>query len=58
MKTSAAWKCYAIPAATGKRCGHENTTGIISADRLLCCEECGCTKIASDARAKKEATTP
>ncbi len=49
------WKCYARPVAlNGERCGHENEKGIISHDDLLCCEKCGCTKIASDLRRRRE----
>lgn len=49
------WTCYAKPAALGgKTCGHKNEKGITSRSitrrGLLCCEECGCSKIASDSR--------
>lgn len=51
----AKWRCYARPAAlNGKTCGHENEHGIISRDDLLCCKKCGCTKIASDLRMRRE----
>ncbi len=46
------WTCHAIPALTGKPCGHRNVGGIKGHDGALCCVECGCTKIASTARAK------
>jgi len=48
------WECYAIPAATGKKCGHINTTGRLSMDGIICCESCGCTKKASDDREKRQ----
>lgn len=49
------WKCYARPAwRGGKTCGHENTKGIMGANGVLCCEECGCTKVASDFRRERE----
>ena len=54
---SGQWKCYAKPASlNGQECGHQNEKGIpiyIFGERILCCEKCGCTKIASDDRAKK-----
>lgn len=46
-----AWTCHAKPAATGKTCGHVNAAGIHH-NGNLCCEACGCTKTASDAREK------
>ena len=46
-----AWTCHAKPAATGKTCGHVNAAGIHH-NGNLCCEACGCTKVASDAREK------
>lgn len=46
------WTCHAKPATTGKTCGHVNTAGIHH-NGNLCCEACGCTKIASDARETK-----
>ncbi len=45
------WTCHAKPAATGKTCGHVNAAGIHH-NGNLCCERCGCTKVASDAREK------
>jgi hypothetical protein len=52
------WRCYAHPPAlSGKECGHLNTTGQLSAfgeSRLVCCEHCGCTKIASDDRQRRK----
>jgi hypothetical protein len=54
------WECFARPASTGKRCGHVNTSAsyarvfFTSERRILYCESCGCTKIASDDRRKKE----
>lgn len=52
------WKCYAKPAAlNGQTCGHENKTGTkkrFMENQLICCEKCGCTKIASDARKERE----
>lgn len=46
------WKCHAKPASlNGKTCGHQNVAGR-TWNRLLCCESCGATKIASDLRAK------
>lgn len=48
------WMCHAIPAATGVRCGHVNKTGGILWRRVVvCCEACGCTKKASDDRARR-----
>lgn len=47
------WTCEAIPAATGRRCGHLNIGGI-RFNRIVCCEECGCTKKASDDRAERK----
>jgi hypothetical protein len=50
----AKWKCYAKPAwRDGKTCGHENDKGIRGPNGLLCCEDCGCTKLASDLRRKE-----
>ena len=50
----AKWRCYAKPAwRGGKTCGHVNGKGILGPSGLLCCEECGCTKIASDPRRKE-----
>ena len=46
-----AWTCHAKPATTGKTCGHVNAAGV-KYEGLLCCERCGCTKVASDAREK------
>lgn len=49
-----AWTCWAKPAAlAGRTCGHENKTGGVRYAGLVCCESCGATKIASDARAPK-----
>ena len=45
------WACHAKPATTGKTCGHVNAAGIHH-NGNLCCEACGCTKVASDAREK------
>lgn len=54
------YKCYAKPASQpgysykGKTCGHLNKIGIIHGQKkLICCEKCGCTKIASDSRRKE-----
>ncbi len=53
------WTCFARPAALGGRtCGHHNAAGesLISSyggSRLLCCAGCGCTKKASDDRARE-----
>jgi hypothetical protein len=47
------WECHAIPAAKGSTCGHINKKGMMSGGMngtLLCCEECGCTWIASEHR--------
>lgn len=49
-----AWACYAIPAATERRCGHVNDAGQ-DFSGILCCEHCGCTKAASDDRKAREA---
>ena len=49
--------CHAVPAITGKPCLHNNTTvKTVKAFNkgLLCCEKCGCTKIASDKRLNKK----
>lgn len=52
------WKCHAKPAAlNGQTCGHLNKNGLkkhFLGNPLTCCEKCGCTKIASDARKEKE----
>lgn len=59
------WTCYAHPPSkNGKPCLHENVEGIDNSAApkfqpirgLLCCEECGCTKIASDLRRTKIGT--
>lgn len=53
------WICYAHPPSkNGKPCLHENKEGIRDSRglSLLCCEECGCTKIASDLRRLKMGT--
>lgn len=52
------WTCYAQPASQGgKRCGHVNKGGVLgpglAGKRLVCCEACGCTKIASDSRRER-----
>jgi len=47
------WICHAIPAATGIQCGHINTVSALFRG-LVVCSECGCTKIASDARGIEE----
>ena len=45
------WRCYAKPALLGGRtCGHENAQGVRDLKGLVCCESCGATRIASDAR--------
>ncbi len=51
----APWTCHAKPAATGRTCGHVNASGgrVVNVAGLVCCEGCGCTKTASDARAKE-----
>lgn len=53
------WTCQAKPAALGgATCGHKNTKGTTHGPPRhprLCCEKCGCTKIASDSRSKDEA---
>ena len=47
------WKCYAKPAARGGvTCGHFNVKGI-GFRGIECCEDCGCTKKASDDRRDK-----
>ena len=49
-----AWTCHAIPAATGRRCGHVNTSSTVdwrTGHELVVCAACGCTKLASDRRA-------
>lgn len=54
-----AWTCHAVPASTGKPCGHVN-----QADQAMTayyyagievCRECGCTRRASDLRVEKAA---
>lgn len=51
------WTCFARPAGTGRTCWHENAEGMLgvgpSGSRMLCCEECGATKIAGDDRVKR-----
>jgi hypothetical protein len=47
------WECRAIPASTGQTCGHHNTNPVYF-NNLLCCALCGCTKRASDDRARRE----
>lgn len=54
------WECRARPVALGGRpCGHRNVRGVLrgtaNGERILCCEACGCTRIASDDRARREA---
>lgn len=57
-----AWTCHARPAALGGRtCGYVNAGGGImgpvrQGERLVCCADCGCTKIASDHREREAAT--
>lgn len=49
------WTCHAIPAATGSRCGYVNTGATVDRSTgapLVVCAECGCSKLASDRRAK------
>lgn len=54
--TAEAWTCHARPALKGSTCGHVNSAGIVDRHhRIVCCEACGCTKAASDARAAKAA---
>jgi len=44
------WRCYAKPVRLGGRmCYHVNEVGFVFRG-VLCCEECGCTKLASDLR--------
>lgn len=62
MTAAESWKCYAMPAGKGRECGHLNVSGglkgpSIMGKRVLCCEECGCTKISSDARFAKRKRT-
>ena len=38
--------CHAVPAHTGRTCGHTNTGGTY-------CRECGCTRHASDQRRQR-----
>ena len=38
--------CHAVPAHTGRTCGHTNTGGTY-------CQECGCTRHASDQRRQR-----
>lgn len=52
-----AWECYAHPAEFGgKPCGHLNQPqkpwGPLGVE---CCEKCGCTRIASEARRRRAA---
>ena len=58
MSGSNEWRCFAKPVSrNGQECGHQNQAGIrryILGEKVLCCEECGCTKISSDDRKKKE----
>lgn len=52
------WTCHAKPAALGgKTCGHHNARGgwVAGVFRIVCCESCGATKAASDARVRKAA---
>ena len=50
------WRCYAKPAAlNGKTCFHYNHSGGKQHNGLTVCEECGCTKIASESRKRSEA---
>jgi len=45
------WKCYARPAHMGGReCGQIAKGMVGGPMRVLCCEHCGATKIASDSR--------
>lgn len=49
------WTCHAKPAALGRTCGYVNASGGIKHAGLVCCESCGATKAASDARIAKGA---
>lgn len=52
MSAPITWTCHAKPAATGKTCGAV-TSGVMF-NGNLCCHACGCTKVASAAREKKQ----
>lgn len=47
------WECRARPAPSGKPCGHLNASPTVF-QGLVCCSACGCTKHASDDRARRE----
>jgi hypothetical protein len=48
------WTCHAVPALTGKPCGHVNERGLVFHGEIMCCEACGSTKRASDARKEQK----
>lgn len=57
LRANETWECRARPAALGSTCGAINTpaTVISYQGRIECCGTCGCTRVASDDRAKREA---
>lgn len=46
------WECWARPAPTGRRCGHQNAKPSRYRGTPVC-EACGCTKFTSDARKER-----
>jgi hypothetical protein len=63
----APWTCHAHPpSSNGEECGNENLGGESITIRwfgemrgaLVCCAKCGCTKIASDDRARRRGIAP
>lgn len=49
-----AWTCHAMPASTGRRCGHINDGPryfrTFQGGEIEYCQGCGCTRHASDLR--------
>lgn len=51
---AAPWTCHAHPVVLdGKECGHVNEA-VVMFRGLPCCGSCGCTKTASDDRARRK----
>ena len=53
MNVPELWECRARPAPSGKPCGHYNTI-VTRYNGLEVCARCGCTRKASDDRARQE----
>jgi hypothetical protein len=53
------WTCHAVPARTGRRCGHLNEgeplmKRVFGEKPIEFCQDCGCTRHASDLREARD----